>query len=119
MVGGRDRPEPTRRGSRASTIQLTQSAPSLTSCGHTTTVTSYVPRRRSAFEALDSPAAKAFVEGADPGAGGQPAASPHRLAMVEPVPLAAVDQPQLTPVAGVASIPRGPRKERMQPVTLR
>ena len=71
------------------------------------------------FEALDSPAAKAFVEGADPGAGGQPAASPHRLAMVEPVPLAAVDQPQLTPVAEVASIPRGPRKERMQPVTLR
>lgn len=71
------------------------------------------------FEALDSPAAKAFVEGADSGAGGPPAASQHRLAVVEEAPSAAVEAPRPAPVAEVAAIPRGPRKERMQPVTLR
>lgn len=70
------------------------------------------------FEALDSPAAKAFVEGADSGAGVPSAASLHRSAVVEAVPPAAADQPRPAS-AEVAAIPRGPRKERMQPVTLR
>ena len=70
------------------------------------------------FEMLDSPAAKAFVEGADLGAGVPSAASPHRLAVMEAVPPTATDHPRPTP-AEVAAIPRGPRKERMQPVTLR
>ena len=78
------------------------------------------------FEALDSPAAKAFVQGADPGAGAPagaaPSAEPLRLAVAEPpVPLLA--EPPTTPAPPAleipAAVPRGPRKERMQPVTLR
>ena len=69
------------------------------------------------FEALDSPAAKAFVEGADSGAGGAPAASQNRLAVVETAQPAPVEPLRPTPATEV--IPRGPRKERMQPVTLR
>lgn len=69
------------------------------------------------FEALNSPAAKAFVEGADPGAGVLQAASPHRLAVVEVAPPAAANPPR--PAPEVEAILRGPRKERMQPVTLR
>src|SRR3954471_7097006 len=69
------------------------------------------------FEALDSPAAKAFVEGADPGAGGTPVASPNRLAVVDTTLPATVEPPRLAPATEVTL--RGPRKERMQPVTLR
>ena len=62
------------------------------------------------FEALDTPAAKAFVQGANPEArepaGAAPSAEPPRA----PAPPALE-----VPVA----VPRGPRKERMQPVTLR
>src|SRR4051812_37925972 len=71
------------------------------------------------FEALDSPAAKAFVEGADTGAGGALPASQHQLAVVEAAPSAAVEPPRPAAAAEVTAIPRGPRKERMQPVTLR
>jgi len=70
------------------------------------------------FEALDSPAAKAFVEGADTGAGGSLPASQHQLAVVEAPPSATVELPRPA-AAEVTAIPRGPRKERMQPVTLR
>lgn len=77
------------------------------------------PPNSRRFEALDSPAAKAFVEGADLGAGGPPAASPHGLAVVEAAPPAAVEPPRPAPAAEAEAIPRGPRKERMQPVTLR
>lgn len=69
------------------------------------------------FEALDSPAAKAFVEGADPGVGGVPGGSPNRLAMVEAVQPAIAEPLRPTPATEVLS--GGPRKERMQPVTLR
>ncbi len=71
------------------------------------------------FEALESPAAKAFVEGADQGAGGPPDASQHRLAVVEAAPSAAVEPLQPVPAAEAGTIQRGPRKERLQPVTLR
>jgi HicB family len=76
------------------------------------------PPNSRRFEALDSPAAKAFVDGADLGAGGPPAAS-HGPAVVEAAPPASVGPSRLAPAAEVAAIPRGPRKERMQPVTLR
>jgi hypothetical protein len=66
-----------------------------------------------------SPPCTAFVEGADLGAGGPPAASPHGLAVVEAAPPAAVEPPRPAPAAEAEAIPRGPRKERMQPVTLR
>jgi len=71
------------------------------------------------FEALDSPAAKAFVEGADPAADGPPVASQHRVAVVETAPPTAVEPPRPALAVEFTAIPRGPRKERMQPVTLR
>ncbi len=84
------------------------------------------PPNSRRFEALDSPAAKAFVQGADPGAGGPagaaPPSEPPRREVVEraaPPPF----EPPRAPAPPALEIPAvvspGPRKERMQPVTLR
>ncbi len=83
------------------------------------------PPNSRRFEALDSPAAKAFVQGADPGAGepagAAPPAEPPHLAVVEPAVPPPVEPPKVPapPVPEVPAVRRGPRKERMQPVTLR
>ena len=78
------------------------------------------------FEALDSPAARAFVQGAGAGAGegasAVPPAEPPRLTAVEPTSPPPAEPPRV-PAPTVPDIPgampRGPRKERLQPVTLR
>lgn len=75
------------------------------------------PPNSRRFEALDSPAAKAFVEGADPGAGGGAADASNRPALVNAEPPATVEPLRSPPATEM--IPRRPRKERMQPVTLR
>jgi hypothetical protein len=83
------------------------------------------PPNSRRFEALDSPAAKAFVQGADSGAGepagAAPPAEPPHLAVVEPAVPPPVEPPKVPapPAPEVPAVPRGPRKERMQPVTLR
>jgi hypothetical protein len=72
------------------------------------------PPNSRRFEALDGPAAKAFVQGADPGVG-EGARTPAPTAP----PPQVVEMPRAaTPVAPPV-LPQPARKERQQPVTLR
>lgn len=83
------------------------------------------PPSRRRFDALDGPAAKAFVQGADPGVAEEayapaPTALPPQVVETPraATPLAA-PVPQPTPAVTPPVLPQPARKERQQPVTLR
>jgi HicB family len=77
------------------------------------------------FEALDGPAAKAFVQGADPevGEGARtpaPSAPPPQVVeMPRAATPVAAPVPQPAPAVAPPVLPQPARKERQQPVTLR